>query len=104
MPHKLAIDFGTTNSVIARWDETSGDGQTLDLPPLSLHTGSGAFLIPTLLYVKDGRSGEIVIGEAVRQQELDREPGNRLFRNFKRTDWRRNPARIAHYRRRALDR
>ena len=85
MSHKLAIDFGTTNSVIARWDETSGDGQTLDLPPLSQQTGSGAFLIPTLLYVKDGRSGEIVIGEAVRQQELDREPGNRLFRNFKRT-------------------
>lgn len=85
MPYKLAIDFGTTNSVIARWDETSASGTTLDLPSLSLRTGSGAFLIPTLLYVKDGRSGEIVTGEAVHEQGLDREPGNRLFRNFKRT-------------------
>jgi molecular chaperone DnaK (HSP70)/HEAT repeat protein len=85
MPYKLAIDFGTTNSVIACWDETSASGYTLDLPPLSLRTGSGAYLIPTLLYVKDGRSGEIVIGEAVCKQGLDRQPGNRLFRNFKRT-------------------
>ena len=33
MSYKLAIDFGTTNSVIARWDETSANGYTLDLPP-----------------------------------------------------------------------
>ncbi len=84
MGHKLAIDFGTTNSVIARWDESAASGQTLDLPPLSLSTGSGAFLIPTLLYVKDGRTGKIVIGQAVREQGLDHQPGNRLFRNFKR--------------------
>jgi len=85
MPYKLAIDFGTTNSVIARWDETSASGATIDLPPLSQATGSGAYLIPTLLYVKEGRSGEVVMGAAVHAQGLDREPGNRLFRNFKRT-------------------
>jgi molecular chaperone DnaK (HSP70)/HEAT repeat protein len=85
MTYKLAIDFGTTNSVIARWDETLRKGQMLDLPPLSLRTGSGAFLIPTLLYVKDGRSGEIIIGDDVCKQGLDHQPGNRLFRNFKRT-------------------
>lgn len=85
MPHKLAIDFGTTNSVIARWDENSASGQTLDLPPLTLTTGSGAFLIPTLLYVKDGQTGEIALGQAVRAEGLDLQPGNRLFRNFKRT-------------------
>jgi molecular chaperone DnaK (HSP70)/HEAT repeat protein len=84
MGHKLAIDFGTTNSVVARWDETAAQGQTLAVPPLSVSAGSGAFLIPTLLYVQDGRTGEIVIGEAVRAQGLDHQPGNRLFRNFKR--------------------
>jgi molecular chaperone DnaK (HSP70) len=85
MPHKLAIDFGTTNSVIARWDENSAARQTLDLPPLTLSTGSGAFLIPTLLYVKNGQTGEVVLGQAVRAEGLELQPGNRLFRNFKRT-------------------
>ncbi len=84
MPYKLAIDFGTTNSVIARWDEASSAGQTLSLPPLSLTTGSGADLIPTLLYVKNGQTGEVALGQAVRAEGLDLQPGNRLFRNFKR--------------------
>jgi len=85
MSLKLAIDFGTTNSVIARWDETTANEQTLDIPPLSISTASGKFLIPTLLYVKDGRTGEVVIGQAVRTQGLDHQLDNRLFRNFKRT-------------------
>ncbi len=85
MRHKLALDFGTTNSVIALWDETLAAGQTLPIPPLSQATSSGAFLIPTLLFVKDGRTPEIVLGQAVRAEGLDLQPGNRLFRNFKRT-------------------
>jgi len=84
MGHKLAIDFGTTNSVVARWDASTASARTLDVKPLSTSTASGAFLIPTLLYVKDGRSGDVVIGQAVREQGLDRDLGNRLFRNFKR--------------------
>lgn len=85
MKSNLAVDFGTTNSVVARWDETSAAGQTLDLPPLGLATSSGTFLIPTLLYVKDGQTGDVALGQEVRSQGLDRLPGNRLFRNFKRT-------------------
>ncbi len=85
MPHKLAIDFGTTNSVIACWDEVTASGRTLDIPPLSVATSSKSFLIPTLLYVKDGKTGEIVLGQDVRRQGLDNQTGNRLFRNIKRT-------------------
>ncbi len=85
MGHKLALDFGTTNSVIARWDESAACGQVLDLAPLGAPAGSGAFLIPSLLYVRDGQKEEVVIGQAVRQQGLDRQPGNRLFRNIKRS-------------------
>jgi molecular chaperone DnaK (HSP70) len=85
MTNKLAIDFGTTNSVIAVWDEATQTGRTLPLPPLSLSTNSGAFLIPTLLFVQDGRTPEIVLGQAVRDGGFDLQPGNRLFRNFKRT-------------------
>jgi molecular chaperone DnaK (HSP70)/HEAT repeat protein len=85
MPCKLAIDFGTTNSVIALWDEALAAGRTLPLPPLSLETGSGTFLIPTLLFVKEGQTPEIALGQEVRAGGFDLQPGNRLFRNFKRT-------------------
>jgi molecular chaperone DnaK (HSP70) len=84
MGHKLALDFGTTNSIVARWVDSTAGGQTLDLPSLSLPTRSGVFLIPTLVYVQNGQTGEIVVGQAVREQGLDLLPGNRLFRNFKR--------------------
>ncbi len=85
MGHKLAIDFGTTNSVIARWDEASNQGQTLNLPGISLAGSAGVFLVPSLLYVRDGREDDFLVGQEVRSQQLDREPGNRLFSNFKRT-------------------
>ena len=85
MPHKLAIDFGTTNSVVARWDETAQHGQSLELPGLSAASGSGISLIPSLLYVRDGRNDDVLIGQQVRELGLEREPGNRLFRNFKRS-------------------
>ncbi len=85
MGYKLAIDFGMTNSVIAQWDEASASGQTLAVPPLSAFTSTGAFMIPTLLYVQNGQTGEIVVGAEVGAQSLDRQMDNRLFRNFKRT-------------------
>ena len=31
MGHKLAIDFGMTNSVIAQWYESIASGRTLDM-------------------------------------------------------------------------
>lgn len=83
MSHLLAIDFGTTNSAVARFDPATGQGKTVELPTLSHPTSAGDFLIPTLLYVQDGH-GEVTIGHAVRTQGLDLAPGNRLFANFKR--------------------
>jgi len=85
MGYKLAIDFGTTNSVIAQWDESTAGGQMLDIGTASSSTSTGSSLIPTLLYVRDGRTRDVVIGQAVREQGLDLQTDNRLFRNFKRT-------------------
>lgn len=81
---RLAIDFGTTNSVLARWNEERQAGETVPLTGLSNSPEAGAHLIPTLLYVQEGRSGDVLIGQAVRAGGFDRKPGNRLFRNFKR--------------------
>jgi len=82
MPHKLAIDFGTTNSVIAQWN--ADRRETVPLPGISVDMG-GNHLIPSLLYVCDGRTGDVAIGAAVQTGGYDRLQDNRLFRNFKRS-------------------
>jgi molecular chaperone DnaK (HSP70) len=85
MSHKVAIDFGTTNSVVAVWDEKDGCAQVLNLPDLSATFSDGRPpLIPSLLYVADGQNGHVVAGQPVCDQGLDRCRDNRLFRNFKR--------------------
>lgn len=74
----VALDFGTTNSIIATWD---GQASIRHLPAISTAQG----LIPSLVYIHDGRNPHAVsIGQAVRDQGLDCERDNRLFRNFKR--------------------
>jgi molecular chaperone DnaK (HSP70) len=85
MGQKLAIDFGTTNTVIARWVEEASAPELLSLSVI----GSASHddlppVVPSVLYVSDGKVGEISIGQAVRDQELDVRKDNRLFRNFKR--------------------
>lgn len=78
---KLAIDFGTTNTVIARWD----DGvKIMSLPGLSASPDGIQSLVPSLVYVRNGQTGDVTIGQAVREQQLDGQRDNRLFRNFKR--------------------
>jgi molecular chaperone DnaK (HSP70)/HEAT repeat protein len=83
--HKLAIDFGTTNSVIAVWDETANKARLLTVPGLSQQASDGRPpLIPSLVYIQDGKKQKIVLGQAVIDEKLDQKRGNRLFRNLKR--------------------
>ncbi len=85
MGQKLAIDFGTTNSVVARWNEAARTAEVLSLSGLSAHNLSGVpSIVPSLLYVHDGNTAQVTLGQAVRDQELDLQKNNRLFRNFKR--------------------
>lgn len=85
MGHRLAIDFGTTNSLVVRWDESRRAAEVLELAGLSAPAGAGGLpLIPSLLYVRDGQTADCAAGHAVRQQMLERRRDNRLFRNFKR--------------------
>ena len=82
MSHSYAIDFGTTNSLVARWN--AGARETLPLPGISSKSGEN-HLVPSLLYVRDGRSADVAVGAEVQAGELDRRHDNRLFRNFKRS-------------------
>ena len=85
MGQKLAIDLGTTNSVIARWDIDHEQAEVLAVPGISDQTEDDRPpLVPSLLYVQDGKSGTVTLGQAVRDSDLDSQRDNRLFRNFKR--------------------
>ena len=78
-----AIDFGTSNTVVARWNAATEQAETLVLPGLSQQLSQNPPLIPSLLYVEDARLGEVIAGQAVRDRGLDL-GSPRLFRNFKR--------------------
>lgn len=85
MGRKLAIDFGTTNSVIAHWNEEKNASEVLSVTRLSGVSSDGLLpIIPSLLYVHDAQVSKVSIGQNVRDQQLDQKQDNRLFRNFKR--------------------
>jgi molecular chaperone DnaK (HSP70) len=85
MGHKFAIDFGTTNTVIARWNDRLGEPEIVSLPGLTTRLDQDIPpLVPSLLYVHDGRAGQVSLGQAIRDNQLDQQRDNRLFRNFKR--------------------
>ncbi len=83
MGHKLAIDFGTTNSVVARWQGESQAPEIINVRGLSV-PDSRLPLIPSLLYVEDAKASQVTIGQTVRDKSMDARQDNRLFRNFKR--------------------
>ncbi len=80
----IAIDFGTSNTVIARWNRATQQPETLTLPGISFKSGQNPPLIPSLIYVEDGSRGQVVVGQTVRDRALDLNSDPRFFRNFKR--------------------
>ncbi|MEO0563227.1 MAG: Hsp70 family protein [Chloroflexota bacterium] len=85
MGYKLAIDFGTTNSVIARWDESSEKAEIVVIPGLTDSTlPDHPAVVPSLVYVTNAADKETKIGMEVREAGYNRQRDNRLFRNFKR--------------------
>jgi molecular chaperone DnaK (HSP70) len=79
-----AIDFGTSNTVITRWNNATQQPETLTIPGFSLKMAQNPPLVPSLLYVEDGSSGKVVVGQTVRDRGFDLSGDRRFFRNFKR--------------------
>ncbi len=79
-----AVDFGTSNTVITRWNSLTQQPETLSLPGLSAQIGQNPPLIPSLVYVEDASLGKVVAGQTVRDRGLDLKTNPRFFRNFKR--------------------
>lgn len=79
-----AIDFGTSNTVIARWNAGTGTPETVKLTGLSQQLAGNPPLIPSLVYVQDASREQVIIGQAVRDRGLDMTVDPRFFRGFKR--------------------
>ena len=78
----LAIDFGTSNTVVAQLSgETSA---LLRLPDICRPETDGPPTIPSQVYVEDARIGRVIVGQAVSDRGLDVKSDPRYFRNFKR--------------------
>jgi len=80
----LAIDFGTSNTVVSRWNEALQQPETLSLPGLSMTLGNDPPLVPSLAYVQRLGADGLVVGQAVRDRGLDMSTDPRFFRNVKR--------------------
>lgn len=77
-----AIDFGTSNTVIARWNPISQQPEPVTLPGLT--AGLESPLIPSLLYVDNAQVPELILGQQVILRERQQDNNQRVFRNFKR--------------------
>ncbi|MBW4669799.1 MAG: Hsp70 family protein [Cyanomargarita calcarea GSE-NOS-MK-12-04C] len=80
----IAIDFGTSNTVIARWNPVTQQPETLNIPGLSIKQSLNPPLIPSLVYVEDASASKVLVGQQVRDRGLDLRNEPRFFRTFKR--------------------
>jgi molecular chaperone DnaK (HSP70) len=78
----IAIDFGTSNTVVSFWEPDTQKPKTLRFPGLSRLFGEAVAVVPSLLYVRG--AGDAVVGEVVRSQRLGLSQPQRFFRGFKR--------------------
>jgi molecular chaperone DnaK (HSP70) len=77
----VAIDFGTSNTLVCVLDPVTQTPRTLDLKGISRQFGDIS-VVPTVAFCAVG--GELVIGEPVRQQRLGFAQPDRYFHAFKR--------------------
>ncbi|MFL0604131.1 Hsp70 family protein [Cylindrospermopsis raciborskii] len=80
----IAIDFGTSNTVITRWNPVTQQPETLSLPGLSTRQGLNPPLIPSLVYIEAANQDKVLIGQQIRDRGLDLMGDSRFFRSFKR--------------------
>lgn len=83
---EYAIDFGTSNTVVARING-NGEIETMELSGYSSLIADNPPLIPSFVYVKDAVSEQVLIGQEVIDRGLDNKINRneqRLFTGFKR--------------------
>jgi molecular chaperone DnaK (HSP70) len=74
MPGRLAVDFGTSNTVVAVWDEVRSEGVTLYVPDYGVRlyphgeAGEPVALVPSLIHYAD--ADRRWLGQQVQQHHL----------------------------------
>ena len=84
MSSAIAIDFGTSNTVISRWNPITQQPETLNIPNLSIQQSLNPPLIPSLLYIEDASQGKVLVGQQVRDRGYNIKTDARFFHSFKR--------------------
>lgn len=79
-----AIDFGTSNTVIARWNAVTEQPEIISLNGLTRSSSHHPSLIPSLLSVENAQQGQVLVGQQVCDRGLDVAGKDRFFRRFKR--------------------
>ncbi|MEC4985822.1 MAG: Hsp70 family protein [Oscillatoria sp. PMC 1068.18] len=80
----IAIDFGTTNTVVSSLDSGEQAAKTLNFPEISRQfpTQDGAVnVVPSVVFIGDSETK--LVGEAVRKQNLGKDAPERLFQGLK---------------------
>jgi molecular chaperone DnaK (HSP70) len=80
----IAVDFGTSNTVIARWNPATQTSETVSLSGVSTTLGDATPLVPSLVFVQKPDQENVLIGQTVRDRGLDVAVDPRFFSNFKR--------------------
>ena len=82
MMNAIAIDFGSSNTVIARWNIATNQPETMIFENLNRPAPLNG-LVPSLVYVQNAQAEIVEIGQRVIDQGKDR-PQPRLFNQIKR--------------------
>jgi molecular chaperone DnaK (HSP70) len=93
MTGRLAVDFGTSNTAVAVWDETKGEGVTLHIPDFGRFYQQGderVSVVPSLIHYAGAR--QRWIGSQVLAHGLYEAPGT--FRWMKRYITNRSPLKL----------
>ena len=84
LTNTYGIDFGTSNTVITRWNKTTERSTIVEIPDFCQQIADLPPLIPSLVYVKDASTNEVLIGQQIRDRGFDLANDPRFFYAFKR--------------------
>ncbi len=80
----VAIDFGTSNTVVARINSETKETEIIKLVEIAQKNPNIPPVIPSLVYVNNAKEDDVIIGQKVRDRGLDYKGNERFFYNFKR--------------------
>jgi molecular chaperone DnaK (HSP70) len=80
----IAIDFGTSNTFVAGYNQIKNEVEVLSLSTISQKLGNNPPLVPSLVYVENAAEGKVIVGQKVSDRGLNLSNDPRFFRSFKR--------------------